>query len=91
VDWFEIVFYCIVGIFALKTVFYDFPMFANARSWPNYFKKVGIIIIIFLAWFGWSHLAEDYPGSTFILGMFIFIVVVGIMFFSSNAKHEEED
>jgi uncharacterized membrane protein YuzA (DUF378 family) len=90
-DWFDIIFYCIVGVFGIKTVFYDFPIFANARSWPNYFKKVSIIILIFLTWFGFGYLGEKHPGSTFVLVLFVVIVLAGIMFYSSNANHKEED
>lgn len=89
--WIDVIFYSLIGIFAIKLFFFDFPIFTGARSWPNYFKKASIIVSIFLVWFGFGHLSEKYPESTFILILFMVLALFGIMIFSSNSKHKEED
>jgi hypothetical protein len=84
----DIVFYCIIGLFGLKLVLFDFPIFANARSWPNYFKKISIIVSVLLLWFGFGHLSESYPMSTFALILFLSIALFAFM---AVSKNKEED
>jgi hypothetical protein len=79
-----------IGYSGLKLLFWELPAIVlDAKSFPDYFKKVAFSIIGLGSLFGLFYLGEKDPGTTFIIGMVLFIVLA--LFFVSNPSNPSNE
>lgn len=57
-DWTNIFIIVLLGIFGIKAIFYDFPVFMKSETWPQYVKNVLIISLVIGALCGIGYMFD---------------------------------